>query len=117
MPHNVTPATWGWRRASLLNLDPQDEETRRTPPLTRAADEELALEGQLDEDKVDYQTHPIFNLRVPTSCPDVPAEILNPRDTWEDKAAYDAQAEKLRQMFRDNYEAKGLGELGIPAVM
>ena len=66
---------------------------------------------------MDYQTHPIFNLRVPTSCPDVPAEILNPRDTWEDKAAYDAQAEKLRQMFRDNYEAKGLGDLGIPAVM
>lgn len=76
-----------------------------------------ALEGELDDDKVSYQTHPIFNLRIPTSCPDVPSEILNPRDTWEDKDAYDAQAEKLREMFRNNYKAKGLGELGIPAVM
>ena len=76
-----------------------------------------ALAGELDDGKVSYDTHPVFKLRIPTSCPDVPADILNPRDTWEDKDAYDAQADKLRKMFRDNYEAKGLGELGIPAVM
>ena len=76
-----------------------------------------ALDGALDADKVDYAEHPVFKLKMPTSCPDVPADILDPRNTWNDKAAYDAQAEKLRDMFRSNYEAKGLGELGIPAVM
>ncbi len=76
-----------------------------------------ALAGELDDGKVSYDTHPVFKLRIPTSCPDVPADILNPRDPWEDKDAYDAQADKPRKMFRDNYEAKGLGELGIPAVM
>ena len=47
-----------------------------------------------------------FNLDIPQSCPDVPDEIMNPRDTWEDPAAYDAQAEKLAEMFRDNFAKK-----------
>lgn len=76
-----------------------------------------ALAGDLDPDQVEYETHPVFNLDMPTSCNGVPAEILNPRNTWADKAAYDAQAEKLRAMFRDNYEAKGFDALGIEAVM
>ena len=74
-----------------------------------------ALEGKLDG--VETETHPVFNLRMPTSCPDVPAEILNPRNTWEDKAAYDAQAEKLRGMFQTNFTEKGFGTLGIEPVM
>ena len=76
-----------------------------------------ALRGDLDADKVDYDVHPIFNLKVPKSCPDVPAEILDPRNTWQDKAAYDAQAEKLRDMFRKNFENKGFAALGIQPVM
>ena len=67
--------------------------------------------------KVEYETHPIFNLRMPTSCPEVPADILNPRNTWADKEAYDRQAEKLRDMFRANFEDKGFGKLGIEAVL
>jgi phosphoenolpyruvate carboxykinase (ATP) len=76
-----------------------------------------ALAGALDEGKVAFEQHPIFNLRVPTSCPGVPAEILNPRNTWTDKAAYDAQATKLRDMFRANFAEKGFAKFGIEPVM
>jgi phosphoenolpyruvate carboxykinase (ATP) len=54
---------------------------------------------------------------MPTSCPGVPSEILNPRNTWQDKDAYDAAAEKLRAMFHANFEEKGFGDLGIEPVM
>jgi len=78
---------------------------------------DAALEGQLDSGKVETEVHPVFNLKMPKSCPGVPAEILNPRNTWTDAAAYDAQAEKLRDMFRKNFEEKGFAELGIEPVM
>jgi phosphoenolpyruvate carboxykinase (ATP) len=53
--------------------------------------------------KVEYRTDPVFGIAVPTSVPDVPAAVLDPRATWADKKAYDAQAKKLAQMFRDNF--------------
>jgi phosphoenolpyruvate carboxykinase (ATP) len=62
-----------------------------------------ALSGALDG--VSYQKDPVFNLDVPTSCPDVPADVLNPRKTWSDPAAYEAQAAKLARMFVDNFKA------------
>jgi len=76
-----------------------------------------ALRGDLDEGKVQYEMHPILNLKMPTSCPGVDARILNPRNTWSDKAAYDAAATKLRDMFRKNFEDKKFGDLGIEPVM
>ncbi|MBF0644218.1 phosphoenolpyruvate carboxykinase [Desulfuromonas acetoxidans] len=60
-----------------------------------------ALEGKLD--KVDFEQDPIFGLHIPQSCPDVPAEVLNPRNTWEDKAAYDAKATELAKAFHANF--------------
>jgi phosphoenolpyruvate carboxykinase (ATP) len=78
---------------------------------------DAALRGDLHAEGMEYETHPVFNLKVPTSCPGVDSNILNPRSTWEDKAAYDAQAEKLRNMFRTNFEAKGFADLGIEPVM
>ena len=61
-----------------------------------------ALSGALDH--VGYERDPIFNLDVPASCPNVPVEVLTPRNTWKDQAAYDAQAKKHAQMFVDNFK-------------
>ena len=59
------------------------------------------LDGSLHE--VPFQTEPNFGLAIPTACPNVPNEILNPRDTWADQDAYDVQARKLAAMFADNF--------------
>lgn len=47
----------------------------------------------------------VFGFDIPTSCPDVSAEILQPRNTWDDGSKYDAQAKKLGQLFDKNFEA------------
>jgi phosphoenolpyruvate carboxykinase (ATP) len=64
-----------------------------------------ALAGELDES--DTRRDPIFGLAVPTEINRVPANVLNPRSTWSDPAAYDAQAKKLARMFRENFEKIG----------
>ena len=61
-----------------------------------------ALNGALND--VEMRTDPLFGFEVPTRCPDVPAEVLWPRDTWADKDAYDQRARQLAQMFVDNFE-------------
>ncbi len=61
-----------------------------------------ALSGALDT--VAYEVDPIFNLAIPVTCPDVPSEVLRPRSTWADGAAYDVQAHKLAQMFVENFK-------------
>jgi phosphoenolpyruvate carboxykinase (ATP) len=54
---------------------------------------------------VPYERHDTFNLDVPTGCPGVPSEVLNPRSTWSDPAAYDTQAARLARMFVENFRA------------
>lgn len=61
-----------------------------------------ALNGDLDD--VEFEMHPIFNLAMPKSCPGVPEEVLNPRNTWKDKAAYDQKAQELADLFAKNCE-------------
>jgi phosphoenolpyruvate carboxykinase (ATP) len=61
-----------------------------------------ALTGELE--KVKFETLPVFGLSVPTSCPNVPVEILNPRSTWKDKDAYDIQANNLAANFIKNFD-------------
>ncbi len=60
-----------------------------------------ALSGALDN--VASETDPVFGLAVPTKIPGVPEEVMRPRDTWKDTAAYDAQARKLAGMFDKNF--------------
>ncbi len=60
-----------------------------------------ALEGSLDEAALDNDN--VFGLHVPGACPGVPGELLNPRGTWSDAKAYDAQAGDLVGRFRDNF--------------
>ena len=61
------------------------------------------LNGSLDD--VIYEQDPVFGLHIPTSCPDVPPDVLKPRNTWTDKLAYDAQAKKLAEMFKKSFKA------------
>ncbi len=60
-----------------------------------------ALAGRLN--RVEMREDPVFGLRVPRNCPDVPAEVLDPRSTWMDRAAYDEAARKLAGMFAENF--------------
>ena len=60
-----------------------------------------ALEGALDA--VQFDKDPVFGLNIPAECPDVPSAVLNPRNTWEDKSAYDAKARELVERFRENF--------------
>ena len=61
-----------------------------------------ALTGSLDI--VKYRHDDLFNLDIPVVCPDVPPEILDPKNMWIDKDSYDLSAKKLAQMFIDNFK-------------
>jgi len=60
-----------------------------------------ALDGSLVN--IPTESDPIFGLHIPTSCPNVPPEVLKPRNTWHDKALYDEYAKKLAEMFEKNF--------------
>jgi phosphoenolpyruvate carboxykinase (ATP) len=75
---------------------------RRMPLAATRALLRAALAGQLDA--VPTQPDPVFGLAIPTSCPGVPPELLRPRDTWQDKSAYDAKAKHLAGLFRENFK-------------
>jgi len=61
-----------------------------------------ALDGTLAG--ADMEKDPFFGLAIPTACTNVPGDILNPRNTWQDKDAYDAQAAHLVNLFIENFE-------------
>lgn len=66
-----------------------------------------ALNGELDQ--VEFEKHPVFGMLMPKMCPGVPKELLHPRYTWADRAAYDQAAIKLAEMFIQNFEKYAAG--------
>ena len=64
-----------------------------------------ALNGDLE--KTPFKHNDIFNLEIPTLCPRVPSEVLDPRNTWSDKEKYDISAKKLAALFVKNFEKFG----------
>jgi phosphoenolpyruvate carboxykinase (ATP) len=61
-----------------------------------------ALEHRLDN--VKFDSNNVFGLAIPETCAGVPKEVLNPRNTWQDKNAYDKQARKVAEMFTENFK-------------
>jgi phosphoenolpyruvate carboxykinase (ATP) len=70
-------------------------------PYTRAM-VDAAVEGELIRE--DFETEPTFGFSIPKACHGVPTNVLNPRNAWPDKAAYDKAAEDLRTRFAKNFE-------------
>jgi len=66
-----------------------------------------ALNGDLNS--VDFKNHPVFGISVPQSCEGVPTELLNPRQTWADKTAYDNKANHLSKLFVENFDKYAAG--------
>jgi phosphoenolpyruvate carboxykinase (ATP) len=60
------------------------------------------LDGNINNSE--FETLPLFNLAIPKTLDGVDTEVLNPRNTWEDKAAYDATAKKLAGMYVENFK-------------
>ena len=77
--------------------------------LTRAM-VQAALSGQLID--VEYEQDPIFKVSIPKSCPDVPTDILNPKNSWKDKGAYEERAKKLAGDFQKHFD-KAYGNKNI----
>ena len=61
-----------------------------------------AIAGKLEG--VETHADPVFGLNMPVRVPGVPDGILNPRETWPDKDAYDEHARKLADLFKKNFE-------------
>lgn len=80
---------------------PYGQGQRMKLPITRAL-VNAALEGRLND--VPYTSDPIFRMLAPQACPGVPAEILNPRSTWADARAFEAQARTVARLFVENFK-------------
>lgn len=63
---------------------------------------QAALNGKLEQ--VNFDKHPVFGVLMPCNCEGVPKELLNPKNTWADKCAYDEQVKKLAELFRNNFK-------------
>ena len=88
---------------------PYGEASRVDIDLTRAM-VHAALSGELSS--VEYDNNELFHVSIPRTCPGVPTELLDPRKSWNDPAAYDARAAKLATEFASHFD-KAYGNKGI----
>jgi len=93
---------------------PYGEASRMDINLTRSM-VHAALSGELRS--VAYDEDPRFHVSIPSSCSGVPANILNPRNTWQDKAAYDSRAQKLAKEFSAHFDKAYAGKGIDPSVI
>jgi phosphoenolpyruvate carboxykinase (ATP) len=70
-------------------------------PVSRAV-VNAAITGTMET--LQFRQDPIFGFDVPVTCPGVPEQLLDPRNTWENKDKYDAQAKELARRFIKNFE-------------
>jgi phosphoenolpyruvate carboxykinase (ATP) len=89
---------------------PYGEGRRMDINITRAIIRSV-LNGDLD--KAGYNDDAIFHIQIPVSCPDVPAEILHPRNTWRDAQAFEERARKLAAEFSAHFD-RVYGSKGLP---
>jgi phosphoenolpyruvate carboxykinase (ATP) len=78
-----------------------DAASHRMPIQATRALLHAAIDGRLDA--TSFRADDVFGFEVPLAVPDVDSELLDPRSTWRDSEAYDAQARQLAQLFRDNF--------------
>ena len=95
---DVAGPPWRSPYAVVTTSWPQPFEVTRVPWFEKLA----ALDGSLND--AAFRKDETFGFMVPTALDGVDATILNPRETWSDKTAYDAQAEKLAEMFIENFK-------------
>ncbi|MCR4892857.1 MAG: phosphoenolpyruvate carboxykinase (ATP) [Lachnospiraceae bacterium] len=97
----------GWVDGPAVNPKTGEKNKRMKLSYTRAMIT-AALNDAYEKENVEFEHNDTFNLEVPKSVPgaDVPAEMMNPRNLWADKAAYDEQAKKLAQLFVKNFSEK-----------
>ena len=99
-------------RAYLVNTGwtggPYGVGNRMNIPDTRACIDAI-LDGSIENSE--FEEHPVFKVGVPKTVPGVNTEVLNPRNTWADKGAYDETANKLANLFVNNYKKYQTGDV------
>ena len=95
-----------WGRVESEEIDFFFNDTATTEIYTLSLHDALpisaALNGKLNN--VGFRTHSIFGTQIPMTCPDVPSEILSPRETWKNDKAFYAKANELARAFNANFE-------------
>lgn len=99
---NVFLVNTGWSGG------PHGVGARMSLPITRAL-VEAALEGKLDD--VEYEEDPLFHVNIPKTCPGVDSNILFPKNTWEDKQAFEERAKKLAKSFANHFDKAFAGKV------
>ena len=109
-------------RCVLLNTGWIGGTAGKAPRISLAATRALldaAMQGVFHDQSsgIAFERDPTLGLRFPTHCPGVDSNILNPRNSWSDKASYDRTADEIKRLFQTNYQENGFEQAGIPSTI